>query len=160
MAWRTLHHLSEQELIDCLLLELPAAEQSAERPRDAEANMANELGQRRPSLNDLMHNENASLLREQCVAPRKHASSQQSGLKYESHTRPSGDGMLTAFEEDPTLSFAGLNALEIAAVANAKKFLSQPVVQKIVNGIWAGEIVFWESLSVHTRKKAQVYSKR
>jgi len=159
VAWRTLHHLSEQELIDCLLLELPAAEQSAERPCDTEANMTNELGQRRPSLNDLV-NENASLLREQCEAPRKHARLQQSGLQYKPHTRPSGDGMLTAFEEDPTLSFAGLNALEIAAVADAKKFLSQPVVQKIVNGIWSGEIVFWESLSVHTRKKPQVYSKR
>jgi hypothetical protein len=63
-------------------------------------------------------------------------------------------------EEDPTSSFTGLNALEIAAVADAKKFLSQRLVQKIVYGIWTGDIVFWESLSVHTQKKAQFYNKR
>ena len=63
-------------------------------------------------------------------------------------------------EEDPTASFIGLNALEVAAIANAKKFLSQRIVQKIVNDIWSGHIVFWESLSVHSKKKAQVYNQR
>ncbi len=63
-------------------------------------------------------------------------------------------------EEDPTSLFTGLNALEIAAVAEAKNFLGQRIVQKIVNGIWYGEIVFWESLSVHTKKKAQLYNER
>jgi hypothetical protein len=63
-------------------------------------------------------------------------------------------------EEDPTFSFTGLNALEIAAVADAKKFLSHRLVQKIIYGIWTGDIVFWESLSVHTQKKAQFYNKR
>lgn len=48
-------------------------------------------------------------------------------------------------EEDPTKPFVTLNALEIAAVANAKRFLSQHVVQKIITGIWNGDIVFWES---------------
>jgi hypothetical protein len=62
-----------------------------------------------------------------------------------------------ADEEDPTLSFTGLNALEIAAVADCKKFLSQSVVQKIVTGIWNGEITFWEMLSTGTKKKAQFY---
>lgn len=37
--------------------------------------------------------------------------------------------------EDPTSSFTGLNGLEIAAVADCKKFLSQRIVQKIVHGI-------------------------
>jgi len=63
-------------------------------------------------------------------------------------------------EEDPTSSFTGLNALEIAAVADAKKFLSQRLVQKIIYGIWTGDIVFWESLSVHTQKKAQFYNEK
>jgi hypothetical protein len=62
--------------------------------------------------------------------------------------------------EDHTSSFIGLNALEIAAVADAKRFLSQSIVQKIIYGIWTGDITFWESLSVHTRKKAQFYNKR
>lgn len=49
-----------------------------------------------------------------------------------------------AEEEDPTKPFVTLNALEIAAVADAKRFLSQHVVQKIVTGIWNGDIVFWD----------------
>lgn len=63
-------------------------------------------------------------------------------------------------EEEPLSSFVGLNALEIAAVANAKQFLSQNVVQKIVDDIWNGRIIFWESLSVHSKKKAKIYDKR
>lgn len=62
-------------------------------------------------------------------------------------------------EEDPTSSFTGLNALEIAAVAKSKKFLSQNLVQKIIYGIWTGEIIIWESLSVHTKKRVQFYNK-
>jgi len=62
--------------------------------------------------------------------------------------------------DDPTATFAGCNALEIAAIADAKKFLSQRVVQNIVTDIWNGEIVFWESLSVKAQKKARTYDKR
>ena len=84
------------------------------------------------------------------------------------HNRPSlphlesqrGNQQADLSEEDLTISFVGLNALEIAAIANAKKFLSQRVVQNILNDIWSGHIVFWESLSVHSRKKAQMYSQR
>lgn len=50
-------------------------------------------------------------------------------------------------EEDPTRPFVSLNALEIAAVADAKRFLSQHVVQKIITGIWNGDIIFWDSES-------------
>lgn len=60
-------------------------------------------------------------------------------------------------EEDPTSSFTGLNALEIASVADCKRFLSQGVVQKIITGIWNGDIIFWETLSRGTKKKAQFY---
>lgn len=56
-------------------------------------------------------------------------------------------------EEDPTKPFVTLNALEIAAVADAKRFLSQHVVQKIITGIWNGDIIFWDrkyiSLPLH-----------
>ncbi|KAH8808846.1 hypothetical protein F5884DRAFT_858365 [Xylogone sp. PMI_703] len=61
-------------------------------------------------------------------------------------------------EADPTTSFTGLNGLEIAAVADCKKFLSQRIVQKIITGIWTGDITFWESLSEHTKKRAQFYN--
>jgi hypothetical protein len=56
--------------------------------------------------------------------------------------------------------FIGLNALEIATIAHAKKFLSQRVVQKVVDDLWNGEIVFWDSLSVHSTKKPQFFNKR
>ena len=62
-------------------------------------------------------------------------------------------------EDDPMSSFVGLNALEIAAVAGAKKFLSQRIVQKTIDDIWNGHIIFWESLSVHSKKKARFYNK-
>lgn len=62
-------------------------------------------------------------------------------------------------EDDPKCSFTGLNGLEIAAVADCKKFLSQRIVQKIVTGIWKGDITFWESLNETTQKKAQFYNK-
>lgn len=62
--------------------------------------------------------------------------------------------------KDPTRPLAGLNALEIAAVASAKKFLGQRLVQKVVQDIWDGEIIFWESVSVTAVKKARVYNKR
>ena len=55
------------------------------------------------------------------------------------------------------LTFAGLNALEIAAVSDAKRFLSQRSVQRVVTGIWVGDIVFWDSVSVHSKKKARLY---
>ena len=62
--------------------------------------------------------------------------------------------------EDDLAPFKGLNALEIASIANAKKFLSQRVVQKVVDDIWNGQIIFWESLNVHSKKKAKIYNKK
>ena len=50
--------------------------------------------------------------------------------------------------------------MEIAAVANAKKFMSQKPVQKIVEDIWNGDVIFWEALSTHSVKKARPYNKR
>lgn len=56
-------------------------------------------------------------------------------------------------------TFANLSALEIAAVAGAKKFLSQRSIQYIIYGLWRGEIVFWSDVSTHSRKEAKVYRK-
>lgn len=61
-------------------------------------------------------------------------------------------------EEDPTAPFVGLNALEIAAVADAKRFLGQNVVQKIITGIWNGDIVFWDRIEVGAVKKPRFYN--
>lgn len=61
-------------------------------------------------------------------------------------------------EDDPTTPFRGLNALEIAAISNAKHFLGQTIVQKIVTAIWNGDIVFWERLDVNATKKPRYYN--
>lgn len=54
-----------------------------------------------------------------------------------------------------------LNALEIGAVCDAKKFMSQRAVQRIVDGIWKGDIMLWQTMSPHTVKRATLYhSKR
>ena len=57
-------------------------------------------------------------------------------------------------------TFAGLTALEIAAVAGAKKFLSEKPIQRVINGIWKGDIVFWDQLSTHSVKQAQLYNRK
>lgn len=57
-------------------------------------------------------------------------------------------------------TFAGLNALETAAVVQAKKFLSQKAVQRIIVRIWKGDIVFWDSLSQHSTKQARTYNRQ
>ena len=62
--------------------------------------------------------------------------------------------------DDPTAPFKSLNALEIAAIADAKRFLSQHVVQKIITGIWNGDIIFWDALSVKAEKRPRFYNAR
>ncbi|OJD15303.1 hypothetical protein AJ78_04420 [Emergomyces pasteurianus Ep9510] len=63
-------------------------------------------------------------------------------------------------KSDAYVIFIGLNVLEIATIANAKKLLSQTIVQKVVSGMWSGAIVLWDSLSVYSKKKPQLFHKR
>ena len=63
-------------------------------------------------------------------------------------------------QDDLAQSLAGMTALEIAAVCNAKKFLSQRPVQLVIQGIWNGDIIFWDSISMNSVKKARTYNKR
>ena len=58
--------------------------------------------------------------------------------------------------DDSCSKYVELNALEAAAISNAKKFLSQGIVQSLVDDIWEGRIVFWTSLSLSSTKQAQV----
>ena len=50
-----------------------------------------------------------------------------------------------------------LNALEIAAVCEAKKFMSQRAVQRIIDGLWKGDIMLWQTMSPHAVKRATLY---
>ena len=62
--------------------------------------------------------------------------------------------------KDRSNSFKNLNALEIAVIASAKRFLSQHIVQKIITSMWHGEIIFWDQVSVYATKKPRYYNLR
>ncbi|KAJ2901831.1 Calcium channel-like protein [Zalerion maritima] len=61
-------------------------------------------------------------------------------------------------KSDPASTFKNLNALEIAAIANAKRFLSQYIVQKIITGLWNGDIIFWDSVSATATRMPRYYN--
>ena len=131
VAWRFLTHLSATDLIDYLLHELPPVSFDPESHDEIEAHIDNGDAAERAALLS-GRGPSAAKVR---------------------------NGTSSIAEEEPMSSFVGLNALEIAAVAGAKKFLSQRVVQKTVDDIWNGHIIFWESLSVRSKKKAKFYNK-
>ena len=148
VAWRFLSRISERDAVDFCLYELPTPA-TAQPEEDC----------------DLDSTEDSSLLPQ--FRPRGPTTPIRPGSKRVELLRSVSriEGMFTheaqnEEEEDPTSSFTGLNGLEIAAVADCKKFLSQRIVQKIITGIWNGDITFWESLSEHTKKKPQFYNKR
>jgi hypothetical protein len=82
------------------------------------------------------------------------------GIQEAEEGNVSGSPAFDGDHDDFTASFDNLNALEIAAVSDAKKFLSQRVVQRIIESIWRGDIVFWETLDVGSEKEAKIYNKR
>lgn len=156
VAWRLLTYFSEREVIDHLLYEFPNSTPTSNEVSDAEQGLfngpANNSGESLASSD-----EHTRLLSGQ--APSQRPGPVGTGSSIDSDR--TDDTTTSSLDEDNDSSaFNGLNALEIAAVAGAKTFLSQRVVQKVVNGIWCGDIVFWESLSVHTKKKAQLYNDR
>lgn len=143
-------HLSEKEAIDYLLHELPGPHGLHSEP--SESADSGESGFARSKAKDGDIDEHSPLLRNQ-IGVSKRPGLRQFEHNHQTHPLDSADADLTVF-------FVGLNALEIAAIADAKKFLSQRVVQKIVDDIWSGNIVFWDTLSVSTKKHAQIYNKR
>lgn len=151
VAWRFLTHLSEREVVDYCLYEIPDQEDAEdEEPyRDEEGGGGGGGGRRRSEEVDentaLLGQALSSTVRSAKSAVKNNGSSKRYQLirSISRLTIPQDDD--EEEEEDPTKPFVTLNALEIAAVANAKRFLSQHVVQKIITGIWNGDIVFWES---------------
>ncbi|KZF19398.1 hypothetical protein L228DRAFT_263732 [Xylona heveae TC161] len=145
VAWRFLAHLSEREVIDYLLYFLPhpAAEEIAD-PENGQAN-----GRHSNSADD--PDEQTHLLSRAATIP---ATPAAVPLHFGTYAGDQED------EIDLTPLFLGKNALEIAAIADAKTFLSQRGIQNVINGIWRGDIVFWESMSVHSTKKVRLYNKK
>ncbi|KAK4150598.1 hypothetical protein C8A00DRAFT_46056 [Chaetomidium leptoderma] len=152
VAWRFLTHLSEREAVDYCLYEIPDPEDVEDSsPSDEET----AVDERSALLGQALRSTANSARR--VLAP---PSGNKRNMLLNSISRLTMS--MTADddddeEEDPTAHFTNLNALEIAAIADAKRFLSQGVVQKIITGIWNGDIIFWDSLSVHSVKKPRFY---
>lgn len=169
VAWRFLTHLSEREAVDYCLYEIPDPKCIEDRSATDEEDAAAAVATERSSL--LGHARNGAAA---CSSSRRspvQPGSNKRSLLLQSLSRltmsmtsedgdedeDEGQREEEEEEEDPTAHFTNLNALEIAAIADAKRFLSQPVVQKIVTGLWNGDIVFWDTLAVHSVKKPRFY---
>ncbi|KAI9809949.1 MAG: hypothetical protein M1825_000382 [Sarcosagium campestre] len=165
-AWRFVSTLSRREKVDYLLYELPdPSAESDENNGHADEEEGHTNGHSSSSEREEHNNgnsETAATERTSLLNKDGRSTARRRPYIHEAQNSFSQVGSWNAEVPDncPTTSFVGLNALEIAAVADAKKFLSQDSVQKIINGIWRGDIVFWESLSVHAKKKAHFYNKR
>ncbi|ROT42890.1 hypothetical protein SODALDRAFT_342137 [Sodiomyces alkalinus F11] len=157
VAWRFLTRLSEREAVDYCLYEIP-------NPKEAEDE---------PSAGDEESTERSPLLpsspgwsgsRRSMSGPPPPGSSMKRYQLLSSLSRLTMSLHVDADDDeddvDPTAPFISLNALEIAAVAGAKRFLAQHIVQKIVTGIWNGDIIFWDTLSVKAEKKPRFYNAR
>lgn len=152
--------LSEREAVDFCLYEIPDPKPQAPSAADHDL----------PANNDEEAHEGSPLL-PQLVARVRRSSTEPAGSSIKRYQLLSSLSRLTMSlhgdvddqEEDgtdPTAPFKSLNALEIAAVADAKRFLSQHIVQKIITGIWNGDIIFWDALSVKAEKKPRFYNAR
>ena len=145
VAWRIVSHLSETSRIDHLLHQLPFT-----MPHYAD----NPVGQLRSHIQsghqDRLPNIGEDAESAVLLCPRQ-TDGQAPALVAKALPDPLAELIST---------LVGLNALEIAAVVDARKFLSQRVVQEVVDDIWNGRIIFWESLSVYTTKMAKTYNKR
>ncbi|GIZ41595.1 hypothetical protein CKM354_000489400 [Cercospora kikuchii] len=144
VAWRFISHLTYRETIDYLCTDLPV--------HFGGPNMENgdlENAEQESSLPD-DQDEESPLLENSSAPVRRMDDSFYDEMQHH-HT----DTEQANFAS----TFANLSALEIAAVAGAKKFLSQRSIQYIIYGLWRGDIVFWSDVSTHSRKEAKVYRK-
>jgi len=138
VAWQFLNSLTDRDVIDFLLLELPS-------------NPSSDADTASSALNHSQHNDHnaVSTEREPLLSV---ANGDYFGTRSDDAANPRFGSLKSQCEN--------LSALEIAAVGGAKKFLSQRPVQKVINGLWRGDIVFWETLSVNSIKKPRKYNRK
>lgn len=136
VAWQFLTNLKEADIIESLLVELPPA--TAPNTPDASSHHHTYEDGR-----DVPHADERSPL-----LP-------VSNGDYFGHSDSSRSRFGSLMSRCENLS-----ALELATVSGAKKFLSQRPVQKIINGLWKGDIVFWETLNLHSEKKPKKYNRK
>ncbi|KAJ9283594.1 hypothetical protein DTO021C3_8807 [Paecilomyces variotii] len=151
VAWQFLTYLSHREIIDFLLRELPSPRKNSSALAAAEsgsAGFARSTGFCSPMIDERTPLLAGSSLNSRFVG--------RSGKETQASTNTPED--VCIFEQFSL--FAGLNALEIATIAHAKKFLSQNVVQRIIDDIWNGEVIFWDTLSLHSTKERKIFNRR
>ncbi|KAK8219162.1 hypothetical protein M8818_000893 [Zalaria obscura] len=146
VALRFVTNLAHREVIDYLLYELPPATEPNSTTSDASLHQPPDpsVDERSPliSTGSWRHRHRIDM-----------SSSTENVGNEEPSQSPSTDSEFAK-------QFEGLNALEIAAVCEAKKFLSQKAIQAFITSIWNGDIVFWANLSPNAHKHAQVYQRR
>uniref|UniRef100_A0A8H7MYM1 Calcium channel YVC1-like C-terminal transmembrane domain-containing protein n=1 Tax=Bionectria ochroleuca TaxID=29856 RepID=A0A8H7MYM1_BIOOC len=158
VAWRFLTRLSERDAVDYCLHEIPGNEALEANPgsslglfEDDPSEQSPLLPHRRPfSAGTSGLGLSTRRFELQRAVPKITFSSNES---VESGGSRSG-------VVDSAKTFKSLNALEIAGIAGAKRFLSQNIVQKIITSIWDGEIVFWDTISGNSVMKPRYYNPR
>ncbi|KAI0397779.1 hypothetical protein F5Y17DRAFT_454663 [Xylariaceae sp. FL0594] len=159
VAWRFLTRLSERDVVEFCLYEIPDPSDADDELADEETSVERE-GNERTALLGRSPSSSASPRRPGHLTEARRGSVRRSQLLASvpklTMSRHGTDA--EEEEDDPTAPFIHLNALEIAAVADAKRFLSQHVVQEIITGIWNGDIIFWERLLASSKKKPRFYN--
>lgn len=143
---------SERELIDQLLRDLPTKQEDAQTGLGILQNTGADLEdghETSPLLaNERHHNIRPNILRR----PTNRFTNLSSSSVFVRDVAEEHDDLAT--------EMAGLNALEIGAVAKCKKFMSQKPVQAVVEDIWNGNIIFWEDLHAESKKVPRIYNPR
>ncbi|KXG52894.1 uncharacterized protein PGRI_081500 [Penicillium griseofulvum] len=154
VAWQFLCHLNQRETIDFLLEELPSPRRGSiniieSETGDPGVNIQSDTSQEESETTPLLPNSPFNRL----FGGKRAIEAQLPGTSQDTHQHEEAYAQRYS-------QFFGLNALEIATIAHAKRFLSQRVVQRVVDGIWKGEIVFWDSLTVNSTKKPHIFNRR
>ncbi|KAJ6048113.1 uncharacterized protein N7446_010967 [Penicillium canescens] len=155
VAWQFLCHLNQHETIEFLLEELPIPRRNSANSIEAEADTSGLTS--RGGTHNTESETTPLLLNSSSLSRLFGGRANEAGSTGNSQGANSQDETYAAQRYS---QFFGLNALEIATIAHAKRFLSQRVVQRVVDDIWNGEIVFWDSLTVHSTKKPQLFNRR
>ncbi|KAI0442545.1 ion transporter [Xylaria telfairii] len=159
VAWRFLTRLSEREVVDFCLYEIPGPSDNKHVASvDEECAVESENDEHTSLLGRVMAASEGSHQPDHLNNARRGSVRRSELFESVSKLTMSRHATEVEEEEDPTTPFIHLNALEIAAIADAKRFLSQHIVQKIITGIWNGEIIFWDQLSAHSKKKPRFYN--
>lgn len=148
VAWRYLYGIPEGNAVNFCLYELPATV-PLERTYslDLDSDEWSDLSPKK-----YPRNTSTTYMRPDNSGSQKLRKLSINHTKVDNCPEPGTDGQIPYF--------TGLNGLEIAAVADCKAFLSQDIVQRIVTGIWKGDIIFWESLNNQVQKRPQFYNSR